>query len=94
MLGANGKNVLTHGSVSRNRSLGESHLYSSSPGSRSLTGGVARAKAKNGSLVVDQELLDVLVLLVTWSKTAMAYRETRRLGIKAPLVTLLFRDGK
>ena len=37
---------------------------------------------------------DVLVLLVTWSKTALAYRETRRLGIKAPLVTLLFRDGQ
>ena len=37
---------------------------------------------------------DVLVLLVTWSKTASLYRESRRLGIKAPLATLLFRDGE
>ena len=37
---------------------------------------------------------DVLVLLVTWSKTAKSYREARRLGISAPLVTLLFRDGE
>ena len=37
---------------------------------------------------------DVLVLLVTWSKTAQLYRESRRLGIKAPLATLLFRDGE
>lgn len=37
---------------------------------------------------------DVLVLLVTWSKTAQLYRESRRLRIKAPLATLLFRDGE
>ena len=37
---------------------------------------------------------DVLVLLVTWSKTVQLYRDSRRLGIKAPLATLLFRDGR
>ena len=37
---------------------------------------------------------DVLVLLVTWSKTAQFYRESKRLRIKAPLATLLFRDGE
>ena len=37
---------------------------------------------------------DVLVLLVTWSKTARSYRESRRTGIRAPLATLLFRDGE
>ncbi|KAI0084393.1 hypothetical protein BDY19DRAFT_1051285 [Irpex rosettiformis] len=30
---------------------------------------------------------------ITWSKTARSYREARRLQIKAPLATLLFRDG-
>ncbi|KAI0809228.1 hypothetical protein BC629DRAFT_1103434 [Irpex lacteus] len=38
-------------------------------------------------------LADVLVLLVTWSKTAHLYKEARRLDVKAPLATLLFRDG-
>ena len=37
---------------------------------------------------------DGLVLFVTWSKTAQLYRESRRLGIRAPLATLLFRDGE
>ena len=37
---------------------------------------------------------DVLVLLVTWSKSLQSYRESRRLGIKAPLATLLFCDGE
>ena len=37
---------------------------------------------------------DVLVLLVTWSKTAQLYHESRHLGIKAPLAILLFRDGE
>ena len=37
---------------------------------------------------------DVLILLVTWSKTAQLYYESRRLGIKAPLATLMFRDGE
>ena len=37
---------------------------------------------------------DVLVLLVTWSKTVQLYHESRRLGIRAPLATLLFRDGQ
>ena len=37
---------------------------------------------------------DVLVLGVTWSKTMQLYRESRHLGIKAPLATLLFRDGE
>lgn len=36
---------------------------------------------------------DVLVLAVTWTKTAQAYREARRLNIRAPLATMLFRDG-
>ena len=39
-------------------------------------------------------IADVLVLLVTWSKTAQLYRESRRLGIKAPLATLMIRDGE
>ena len=37
---------------------------------------------------------DIFVLLVTWSKTASSYREARRLGIRAPLATLLLRDGE
>ena len=37
---------------------------------------------------------DMLVLIVTWSKTAQLYRESQRLGIKAPLATLLLRDGE
>ncbi|KAI0086734.1 hypothetical protein BDY19DRAFT_907926 [Irpex rosettiformis] len=36
---------------------------------------------------------DVIILLVTWSKTAKSYYEARQLKIKAPLATLLFRDG-
>ncbi len=36
---------------------------------------------------------DVLVLAVTWTKTAQAYLEARRLQIKAPLATMLLRDG-
>ncbi|KAI0084424.1 hypothetical protein BDY19DRAFT_997774 [Irpex rosettiformis] len=36
---------------------------------------------------------DALVLLVTWSKSAKSYYEARQLRIKAPLATLLFRDG-
>ncbi|KAI0769528.1 hypothetical protein BC629DRAFT_1442214 [Irpex lacteus] len=36
---------------------------------------------------------DVLVLAVAWSKTAQAYKEARRLNIKAPLADILFRDG-
>ena len=36
---------------------------------------------------------DVLVLVVTWSKTARLYKEARHLKIDAPLATLLFRDG-
>ena len=37
---------------------------------------------------------DGLVLLVTWFETAQSYRELRRLGIRAPLAALLFRDGE
>ena len=37
---------------------------------------------------------DVIVILVTWSKTSQLYRESRHLGIKAPLATLMFRDGE
>ncbi|KAI0086733.1 hypothetical protein BDY19DRAFT_995486 [Irpex rosettiformis] len=36
---------------------------------------------------------DILVLLVTWSKTAKSYYGARQLRIKSPLATLLFRDG-
>ncbi|KAI0738123.1 hypothetical protein BC629DRAFT_1300472, partial [Irpex lacteus] len=36
---------------------------------------------------------DVLVLAVTWRKTYLAYREARRLRIRAPVTTMLFRDG-
>ncbi len=36
---------------------------------------------------------DVLVLVITWTKTAQAYREARRMKIRAPLATILFRDG-
>ncbi|KAI0084474.1 hypothetical protein BDY19DRAFT_909816 [Irpex rosettiformis] len=38
-------------------------------------------------------LADILVLLVTWFKTAQLYKESRQLGIQAPLATLLLRDG-
>ncbi|KAI0799614.1 hypothetical protein BC629DRAFT_1285243, partial [Irpex lacteus] len=37
---------------------------------------------------------DALVLAVTWLKTARLYKEARRLGVEAPLATMLFRDGK
>ncbi|KAI0769500.1 hypothetical protein BC629DRAFT_1533270 [Irpex lacteus] len=36
---------------------------------------------------------DVIVLAVTWTKTARAYREARQLHIRSPLATVLFRDG-
>ncbi len=36
---------------------------------------------------------DMLVLVVTWKKTAQSYREARRLKIQAPLATMLIRDG-
>ncbi len=36
---------------------------------------------------------DVLVLVITWTKTAQAYREARRMKIRAPLTTIVFRDG-
>ncbi|KAI0769533.1 hypothetical protein BC629DRAFT_1442216 [Irpex lacteus] len=36
---------------------------------------------------------NVLVLAVTWFKTAELYKEARQLKIKAPLATLLLRDG-
>ncbi|KAI0089249.1 hypothetical protein BDY19DRAFT_993466 [Irpex rosettiformis] len=36
---------------------------------------------------------DILVLLVTWSKSIKLYREARQSKIEAPLATLLFRDG-
>ncbi|KAI0769493.1 hypothetical protein BC629DRAFT_783963 [Irpex lacteus] len=36
---------------------------------------------------------DVLVLVVTWSSTARVYRTAQRSGVKAPLATLLLRDG-
>lgn len=38
-------------------------------------------------------IADVLVLAVTWSKTAPLYLEARRLHIKSPLAAMLFRDG-
>lgn len=37
---------------------------------------------------------DVLVLAVTWMKSAQTYREACRLNIRAPLAAMLFRDGK
>lgn len=37
---------------------------------------------------------DALVLAVTWIKTARGYRDAHRLNIKAPLATILFRDGE
>lgn len=37
---------------------------------------------------------DVLVLVVTWKKTAQTYHEAHRLDIRAPLATMLLRDGK
>lgn len=37
---------------------------------------------------------DILVLAVTWVKTAESYKEARRLNLRAPLVTMLFRDGE
>lgn len=36
---------------------------------------------------------DVLVLAVTWTKTARLYREGRRIKMSTPLATLLIRDG-
>ncbi|KAI0769501.1 hypothetical protein BC629DRAFT_1442193 [Irpex lacteus] len=36
---------------------------------------------------------DTLVLAVTWTKSGQAYREARQLNIRAPLATILFRDG-
>lgn len=39
-------------------------------------------------------IADVLVLAVTWMKTAQLYLEARRIKVNAPLATMLFRDGK
>ncbi|KAI0769508.1 hypothetical protein BC629DRAFT_1442198 [Irpex lacteus] len=36
---------------------------------------------------------DILVLLVTWMRTAQAYKEAKRLDIHSPVVIMLFRDG-
>ncbi|KAI0804508.1 hypothetical protein BC629DRAFT_1590775 [Irpex lacteus] len=36
---------------------------------------------------------DVLLIAVTWFKTARLYKDARKLNVKAPLATLLFRDG-
>ncbi len=36
---------------------------------------------------------DILVLVVTWMKTAQSYSEARRLKMKAPLSRMLIRDG-
>ncbi|KAI0769534.1 hypothetical protein BC629DRAFT_1533929 [Irpex lacteus] len=36
---------------------------------------------------------DVIVLAVTWAKTAQLYREARRLNIEAPLARMLICDG-
>lgn len=36
---------------------------------------------------------DVIVLIVTWLKTARAYREAQRLNLESPLATMLFLDG-
>lgn len=36
---------------------------------------------------------DVLVLVVTWMKTAKLHSEAQQLDMKAPLATLLVRDG-
>ncbi|KAI0692769.1 hypothetical protein BC835DRAFT_27212 [Cytidiella melzeri] len=38
-------------------------------------------------------LADVIVIIATWSKTFQTYRDARRHGFAAPLVTLLLRDG-
>ncbi|KAI0769558.1 hypothetical protein BC629DRAFT_1442237 [Irpex lacteus] len=35
---------------------------------------------------------DILVLVVTWTKTAESYREVRRLKMKAPIAAMLIRD--
>ena len=36
---------------------------------------------------------DVLVILITWNKTARLYHHAHRLEMEAPLTMLLFRDG-
>ncbi|KAI0812603.1 hypothetical protein BC629DRAFT_1474209 [Irpex lacteus] len=36
---------------------------------------------------------DVLVLAATWTKKTQVYQEARRLNIRAPFATTLFRDG-
>ncbi len=36
---------------------------------------------------------DIVVLVVTWMKTAESYSEARRLKMKAPLSVMLIRDG-
>ncbi|EMD31432.1 hypothetical protein CERSUDRAFT_119802 [Gelatoporia subvermispora B] len=36
---------------------------------------------------------DVIVLLTTWAKSFLMWRDARRLGIPAPLATMLLRDG-
>ena len=59
----------------------------------------AESKTRYGSLVslatrISVIVGDVIALMVTWSKTAQAYYESRRLGIDAPLARLLYRDGE
>ena len=38
--------------------------------------------------------IDVAVILFTWYKTYGIKRESRRLGVNTPYVTLLLRDGE
>lgn len=37
---------------------------------------------------------DTLLVILTWLKTFNMWRESTRLGIKTPVVTLILRDGE
>ncbi|KAI0690101.1 hypothetical protein BC835DRAFT_1308044 [Cytidiella melzeri] len=61
----------------------------------SAFGGVSKSVGLGMSLAtrVAVILADLIVIFVTWSKTMQAYRIARTHSFKAPLVTMLFRDG-
>ncbi|KAI0338133.1 hypothetical protein BDW22DRAFT_1302324, partial [Trametopsis cervina] len=54
---------------------------------------IAHACAVSLATRICASLADVLVLSVTWYKTANIYRTGRKHGVDSPLITLLLRDG-
>ncbi|KAI0338136.1 hypothetical protein BDW22DRAFT_1298840, partial [Trametopsis cervina] len=54
---------------------------------------ITNTKVLSLAVRISASLADILVLLITWYKTATVYRTSRKHGITSPLTTLLIRDG-